>query len=98
MATLYVTEYAALGADIGGSRAPVAVEPAVTTQTVSFTTTTQSNAFNSSTRFVRLISTADCHLLFGSDPTATTSHQKVAANAVEWRAVHPGHKVAAVTA
>lgn len=98
MANLIVTEYASLGSDIGASRVPVAAEPAVTTQTVTFTTTTQSNAFNASTRFVRLIADANCHLLFGPNPTATTSHQKVTANTVEWRAVNPGDKVAAVTA
>lgn len=98
MATLFVTEYASLGADVAASVAPIAAEPAVTTQTVSFTTTTQSSAFNASTRFVRLIADADCHLLFGANPSATTSHQKVMADTVEWRAVQPGDKVAAVTA
>ena len=92
MASLWVTEYNSPG-DM-----PVAKEPAVRTQVVSFTTTTQSAAFSDDTRCVRLIADADCHLLFGLNPTATTSGQKVISGQETWRQVKPGDKVAVVAA
>ena len=97
MATAYITEYRNIGIQ-QGNVIPVAAEPAIAEQTVSFTTTTQSAAFNAQTRFVRITSDAECHMKFGADPTATTSTQQVQADTVEWRMVEPGHKVAFVTA
>jgi hypothetical protein len=97
MATLWVTEYGE-PATPRGIVLPIAKEPRVANQTVTFTTTTQSSAFNTETRYVRIVSSADCHLEFGSDPTATTSTQKLLAGQEAWRSVVAGHKVAAVTA
>jgi hypothetical protein len=97
MATLWVTEFAEIPM-VQGVPTPVAVEPAVAEQAVTFTTTTASSAFNGSTRYVRIISSADCHVRFGLAPTATTSTAKLLAGVAEWRAVTPLHKVAAVTA
>ena len=98
MATLYVTEYAKFGYDENGGSIPLGREPAVANQTVTFTTSTASNAFGPATRLVRIIADADCHLLFGEDPTATTDHQFVPAGQEAWRMVRSGHKVAAVAA
>lgn len=101
MATLYVTEFAF--ADIAvpeHGAAPVALQPPSAEQTVTFTTTTQSSAFAATTRIVRLYSSADCHVLFGTNPTATTSKMKLKADSPEYFAVPVGesYKVAAVTA
>jgi hypothetical protein len=68
-------------------------EPAVANQTVTFTTAVQSSAFNANTKFIRLIADAECHLLFGADPTATASHQMVPVDTEIWRMVVPGQKV-----
>lgn len=97
MATLWVTEYDKFPSP-RGVVLPIANEPRVANQTVTFTTTTQSAAFNAETRYVRVISTTNCHLEFGSNPTATTSTQFLPANTEAWRQVVPGDKVAAVTA
>lgn len=101
MATLYVTEFAY--ADIAvpeHGAAPVALQPPAAEQTVTFTTSTASSAFHATTRIVRLYASADCHILFGADPTATTSKMKLKADAAEYFAVPLGasYKVAAVTA
>jgi hypothetical protein len=97
MAVLYVTEFSEVPS-VRNVPTPLAVEPAVAEQAVTFTTTTQSAAFNADTRYVRIYASADCHIRFGTNPTATTSTAKMKADVPEWRAVTQGHKVAAVTA
>lgn len=95
MATLYITEYSALARDAGGQSTVVAKEPAVTTQTVTYTTTTASAAFNAETAYVRIVSSADGHILFGATPVATASTTPVAAKVDYWFGVIAGQKVAA---
>lgn len=90
MATLYITEYDRSATDRIGQEIPLALEPALAEQQVSFTTATASSAFNSATRFVRIYSTAACHIAFGTSPTATTAYAKFAADTEYWRAVAVG--------
>lgn len=100
MANLYITEFSSQGVD-GGSKAPVVPVPQMpplAQQVVTFTTTTQSAALNASTRFVRLIADADCHIEVGSNPTATTSSMKLISGQPEYFGIGPGQKIAAVTA
>lgn len=84
----YITEYksrvAALAEEPGTDQTPITV-----------TTSQQSAAFAADTKLVRIVvKGGDAHMLFGSNPTATTNNQPVIANAEEWRAVKPGDKVA----
>lgn len=100
MGILYVTEYQfASAVGPGQTPMPIAVEPPVASQTVSYTTTTQSNAFNVLTSFVRIHTDSICSIEFGTNPTATTSKRRMVAGATEYFAVPPGesYKVAAVT-
>jgi hypothetical protein len=99
MAKLYVTEYAALGQGANGIPAQIAYEPPVASQVVTFTTSTQSSAFNAATQFVRVHTDSICSITFGTNPTATTSNRRMAADATEYFAVPAGNafKVAAVT-
>lgn len=92
MANLNITEFAALG-EAGDFKFPVAKEPAVTTQSVTFTSATQSAAFNAQTRFVRLLPDANCYVLFGANPTAVATSEKLASGQEAWRAVNPEDKV-----
>src|SRR5574343_1500902 len=97
MATLYISEYSQAGI-AGPGMLPVANEPGVTTQTVSIGgTTAQSSAFGATTRFVRIHTDAICSIAFGSNPTATTSKLRLAANQTEYFGVRPGDKVAVIT-
>ena len=96
MADLYISEYRAIGVSGGFDSMPK--EPSLATQKVSFTTTTQSAAFSKKTTIIRVKSSADCHLSFGTNPTATTSSMHLSSGQYEWFAVKGGHKVAAVTA
>lgn len=93
MANLYITEIAKLGLDEQGGKSIYPVEPGVTTQKVAFTTAAQSSAFNNKSRLVRLYADAAFHLAFGSNPTATASSPRYAANTEYIRAVNSGDKL-----
>lgn len=95
MATLYITEYDLSAVDRAGQEIPVAREPAVADQTISFSTAASSSTFNAATRIVRLYADAACHVKFGTSPTATASHQALAANTEYWRAVEAGSELKA---
>lgn len=103
MATLYVTEFGQMAieaprsADVGGVP-QIARVPALAEQAVSFTTATQSAAFNTNTRFVRIYASAACHVAFAASPTATTSSMPIAATTAEYFAVTPGQKLSVVQA
>jgi len=90
MAKLYVTEYADVRANMG-------FEPKTANQAFTFTTTTQSNAFNANTNFIRVHTDAICSIEIGADPTATTDSKRMVAGQTEYFNVYPGHKIAAVT-
>ncbi len=93
---LYITEYENVLQINGVS--PIALEPALATQVVSYSTSTQSAAFNARTRFVRLHTDAICSIEFGTNPTATTSTRRMAAGQTEYFAVPPNasYEVAAI--
>ena len=84
MATLWITEYTNIAESFKGKPVLSGQEPAVTTQTVSYTTTTQSLDFQDVTRFVRLIADADVYVMFGESPTATVSSTKLQADVAEY--------------
>jgi hypothetical protein len=79
--TAYVTEFK--------ERPPVtyqaAAVPALVNQAVTFTTASvQSAVFNYQTQLVRVHCDADCWVLFGTNPTATTSMMKIPAGGTEY--------------
>jgi len=94
MGKLYITEYSEAAIMPGG--VPVGAEPGTEQTPVTYTTTTQSSAFGAKTKFVRIHTDSICSILFGADPTATTSSKRLSADQTEYFAVTPGHKVAAV--
>jgi hypothetical protein len=91
MALLYITEYIFLGAPPANG-AQVPQEPPVAEQTVAITgSSTQSNAFQPSTRFIRLHSDAPAEVLLGINPTAILNTSgRMAANQTEYRALPLG--------
>ncbi len=100
MAKLWITELSRQGRDgeLAVNIVPIAQLPALTTQVVTFTTTTQSAALGAVTSFVRVISDTDCHIVAGANPTATTSDLKMIAGMPEYFGVIAGQKIAAVAA
>lgn len=97
MAILYVTEYAELGATIGGGRtAQVPMEPPLVEQAIAITAgSTTTAAFNAKTTLVRVETDAICGITFGTAPTATVASAglgsgRFAAGQTEYRAVRAG--------
>lgn len=89
-ATCKISEYANLVMDEAGRIVPVAIEPAITTQEVTYTSSTQSAAFNASTRFVRIVCDAKAHYVFGGNPTATATAPYLATDSAEYFGVARG--------
>lgn len=87
MATLRIVEYEALATDANGNAMPIPLEPSIAHQSVSFTTSTQSAALNTRTKFVRLEASADAYVLFGTNPTATATCGRIPSGVVEHRGV-----------
>lgn len=96
MAKAYVTELTALATRVS-MPTPIAQMPPIAEQTVTFTTTTQSNAFGATTRFIRVHTDAICSIAIGSNPTATTSTMRLPADTIEYFGVSAGDKIAFVT-
>ncbi len=97
MAILYVTEFS--NSNLLSNPQQIPAQPPVAEQAVTFTTTTQSAAFNTNTNLVRLQSDGICSIAFGTNPTATTAKMRMVAGASEYFVVPQGqvYKVAAVT-
>ena len=83
-ATCKISEYGYLVQDSSGKIVPVAAEPALATQTVTYTTSTASSAFNAQTRFIRIVCDAKAHFVVAASPTATANSPWVATNAPEY--------------
>ncbi len=105
MATLYITEFQALG-QAGlppwgyGPNAPTqaAQQPPIAEQAVAIGgTSVASAAFGGATVLVRLHTDAICSVEFGSAPIATATTARMAAGQTEYFGVSPGMKVAVIT-
>ena len=102
MATLYISEFAAMPRDHEHNPIPAGELIPVASQTVTFSTSTQSATLNSKTRFVRLHTDAICSFKAGANPTATTSDARMNANQTEYFAIRQqdaeaGIKIAVVS-
>ena len=65
--------------------------------TISFSAASATSpAVESDTDVVRVFSTEDCFLKFGSSPTATTSDMFLPAGIVEYFGMNPGDKIAVI--
>lgn len=97
MATVYIREYLSLASALQG--APQAgQEPPLTDQIVAITgSSTQSSAFSTRTRFVRVHTDAICSVAFGSNPTAVTTAGRMAQNQTEFFGVNGGDKLAVIS-
>lgn len=99
MGNLYITEFTNTGADSTGRQVQAAAQPPVAEQKVTTSgTSAQSSAFNTATTLVRLHTDTDIYVLFGTDPTSTTSKMKMVAGQTEYFTVPRGVtlKVAAI--
>jgi hypothetical protein len=102
MATLYITEFQRL-ANISQYQGNVFLQvpenPEVANQTVAIGGgSLQSAAFNTLTRFVRVHADAICSVAVGgTNPVATATQRRMAANQTEYFGVAAGDKLAVIT-
>lgn len=98
MATLYVTEFSALG-DPGGNIAQLPATPKVVSNNVTIGgSTTQSAPFAGNTRIIRVHADAICSVEIGGlNPVATAASQRFAANQTEYFVVAPSDRLAVIT-
>jgi hypothetical protein len=88
MATLYITEYAGLALAQLGEVGQMPQEPPLAEQTVAIGVgSVQSSAFNAKTKLIRLHSDAVCSIEFGTNPTASATTARMAANQTEYHGV-----------
>lgn len=93
MAVLYVTEYQV---PYGGY--PVARAPAQVDQTVAIgVSSLKSAAFSVGTLLIRVHADAICSISIGTNPTATATTARMAANQTEYFGVAPGQQIAVIT-
>lgn len=96
-ATLYISEFPNALSQVGSTSPQVYPQPALTDQTVAISgSSTQSNAFGASTRAVIVECDADCSVVFGSNPTATTTNYLMGDGIPYQFAVTPGQKIAVI--
>lgn len=94
-ADCYVLEFNELSRDQWSNRMDLAnLSLAVAEQKVTYTTTTQSAAFNTNTRYIRVVCTATAHFNVEEDPSATANDSYVTADVPEYFGVNPGDKIA----
>lgn len=81
----HISEYSYISQMADGQRAQAILEPAIATQKITFTTTsTQSSAFASGVRVIRVVCTAKTHFEIGANPTASNADPFLAANTPEY--------------
>ena len=94
MAIARISEYGEMAIDESGDNVPVASEPAIATQKITFTTTAASNAFNKKTKFIRVIAEAKAHFKVSKAPKALETDPYIPAHVPEYFGVRQGHKIA----
>jgi hypothetical protein len=101
MSTLYVAEYEKLLVDSNGNVVMAPHEPPLAEQTISIgvSSAKATNPFSSRTKFVQLSTDVVCSVAFGNPANlaATSSNQRLGANAIVFKGVNPGDSVAAIT-
>ncbi len=100
MAFLWIVEFEEMATDINGYPVAVGVEPAIAEEALAIAGSPASSAaFASRTKFVELHCDVDCHIQFGSAPTAsktTGGTRLLAAGESLFRGVKSGLKVSVI--
>lgn len=96
MATLYITEH--VGIREQGGVVQAAQRPGLRQQTVAIggSSTQCALAFKDDTRLLRVHTDAICSISIGTNPTATVTDSRMAANTTEYFSVRAGDKIAVI--
>jgi hypothetical protein len=88
---LFLTEYSRISSDLGSNGIAAAQEPAVAEQTITVTAgSQQSEPFNAQTAFVMVHAQEAACLKWGTNPTAVTTAQRIAAGETRFVGVPAG--------
>ena len=74
----------------------IAMIPITTQKVTSSGTSAASAAFGNNIEYVRIVADDDCHIEFGTGPTATTSTIFVPSKDIEYFKVSGGEKIAVI--
>ena len=102
MSSLYITEFATLGASAQNAPSafimPAGQMPPVAEQKLTISGSTgASSAFAATTRFVRIHTDVICHVAVGGAPTAAVTNMRLSADQTEYLAVNGGQKIAVIS-
>jgi hypothetical protein len=93
MAICYISEYPG-GQPLG---MPASYEPSITDQTAAIGgASTQSAPFTGDTKMIYVNVDSVCSIVFGPNPTATTSNKRMSANQSQFFIVQSGHRLAVI--
>lgn len=96
MAKISITKFADVSKTSNGSLL-CATTPFISTEDFTASSVSaQSSEFESNTLFVRVVSDTDVRVVFGNNPTATTSSMPIKAGLPEYFGVSAGLKMAAI--
>ncbi len=88
---LFITEYRDLARDIGSNFIAAGMEPSIAEQAMTLSgTTAQSAVFNAQTAFVMVHAQEAACVAWGTNPTATTVKQRMAAGETRYVGVPSG--------
>lgn len=97
MPTLDVTEYAELALSGRGANVMTGQEPASRNQQLGIAgSSSQSDAFGDTTRFIRIHADSPCRVSIGSNPTASSASMRLGAGGTEYLGVLPGLRIAVI--
>lgn len=95
---LDISEYQTLARDDNGNVILTGAEPSARTQQVAAGgTSTQSQPFGDTTRFVRLHTDTPVRFAVGANPTASAASPRMSGGATEYLGVRPGHRIAIIS-
>ena len=95
MATADVSEYAELPRDASGAVMRFGNEPSIVDQQLTIGSEVKSAAFKGN--YIRVHGDADCRVLLGADPTASSTSMRIASGTTEYFGVVPGSKISIVS-
>ena len=88
---LFLTEYRDMARDIGSNFIAAGMEPSINEQAITLSSSTaQSAVFNAQTAFVMVHAQEAACLAWGTNPTATTVKQRMAAGETRYVGIPPG--------
>jgi hypothetical protein len=96
---LYITEYSSMAIDGRNSVIPAPITPPLAEQCIEVgLSSTESEPFQGSTKFIAVSPDEACCIAFGVHPEATNVAHRIFAGETRYYGVHQGHRLAVIAA